>query len=95
MLQRKARRPGRRPGEIHQRGYMAMNRAIFDRVRAEDSCDLEYGPLEQLADEGELMVYRHQGFWSCMDTLRDTEYLNKLWAESARGLEDLVAASLR
>jgi glucose-1-phosphate cytidylyltransferase len=77
--------PGSGPEKYINGGYMVMNRAIFDRVRAEDSCDLEYGPLEQLADEGELMVYRHHGFWSCMDTLRDTEYLNKLWAENRAG----------
>lgn len=66
-------------------GYMVMNRSIFDRVSDDDSCDLEYGPLEQLAEEGQLMVYRHHGFWACMDTLRDTEYLNKLWAEGRAG----------
>lgn len=66
-------------------GYMVMNRAIFDRVTEDDSCDLVYGPLERLAEEGQLMVYRHHGFWSCMDTLRDTEYLNKLWAEGRAG----------
>jgi glucose-1-phosphate cytidylyltransferase len=66
-------------------GYMVMNRAVFDRVTDDDSCDLEYGPLERLAEEGQLMVYRHHGFWACMDTLRDTEYLNKLWAEGRAG----------
>jgi glucose-1-phosphate cytidylyltransferase len=66
-------------------GYMVMNRAIFDRLGAEDSCDLEYGPLERLAEEGELMVYRHHGYWACMDTLRDTEHLNKLWDEGRAG----------
>lgn len=66
-------------------GYMVMNRAIFDRVTYDDSCDLEYGPLERLAEEGQLMVYRHHGFWACMDTLRDTEYLNKLWDEGRAG----------
>jgi glucose-1-phosphate cytidylyltransferase len=66
-------------------GYMVMNRAVFDRVTEEDSCDLEYGPLERLAQEGQLMVHRHTGFWACMDTLRDTEYLNKLWESGQAG----------
>jgi len=66
-------------------GYMVLNRAIFERLNEDDSCDLEYGPLERLAEEGELMVYRHPGFWACMDTLRDTEYLNKLWETGQAG----------
>jgi len=66
-------------------GYMVMNRAVFERVTADDACDLEYGPLERLAEEGQLMVYRHGGFWACMDTLRDTEYLNKLWDTGRAG----------
>ncbi|MHC1700135.1 MAG: glucose-1-phosphate cytidylyltransferase [Humidesulfovibrio sp.] len=66
-------------------GYMCLNRAIFDRLTEDDACDLEYGPLERLAEEGQLMVYRHPGFWACMDTLRDTEYLNKLWETGQAG----------
>lgn len=72
-------------GKLINGGYMVMNRAVFDRVTDEDSCDLEYGPLERLAEEGQLMVYRHTGFWACMDTLRDTEYLNKLWDSGQAG----------
>ena len=48
----------------------------------EDSCDLEYGPLEKIAEEDELMVYKHDGFWACMDTMRDMDYLNGLWKEN-------------
>lgn len=47
----------------------------------DDLCDLEIGPLEQIAKEGQLMVYKHRGFWACMDTLRDMESLNKIWNE--------------
>ncbi|HWR02774.1 MAG TPA: glucose-1-phosphate cytidylyltransferase [Humidesulfovibrio sp.] len=77
--------PGQGTDAFINGGYMVMNRAIFDRVTDDDSCDLEYGPLEALAEEGQLMVYRHHGFWACMDTLRDTEYLNKLWTEGRAG----------
>lgn len=62
-------------------GFYVMNRRIFSYLTAEDSCDLEFTVLEQLADEGELMVYRHLGRWACMDNLRDVEYLNALWNE--------------
>jgi glucose-1-phosphate cytidylyltransferase len=63
-------------------GFFVFNRKIFDYLAADDSCDLEMGPLEKLANDGELMVYKHQGSWACMDTLRDMEYLNKLWDEN-------------
>ncbi len=66
-------------------GYMVMNRAIFEHVTSEDNCDLEYGPLERLAEEGQLMVWKHDGFWACMDTLRDTEHLNRLWDTGKAG----------
>ena len=62
-------------------GFFVFNRGILDYLSEEDSCDLEYGPLEEVARKGELMVYKHTGFWACMDTLRDVEFLNKLWSE--------------
>ena len=40
---------------------------------------LEHAPLQNLAKEGQLMSYKHEGFWQCMDTLRDKNYLNELW----------------
>jgi glucose-1-phosphate cytidylyltransferase len=39
----------------------------------------ERGPLERLATDGQLMAYRHDGFWQPMDTLRDVNYLERLW----------------
>jgi glucose-1-phosphate cytidylyltransferase len=63
-------------------GFFVFNRRIFDYLQAVDSCDLEIGPLEKIAREGNLMVYKHRGFWACMDTLRDMEYLNKIWDEN-------------
>jgi len=62
-------------------GFFVFNRKILDYLTADDLCDLEVGPLEQIAGEGQLMVYKHRGFWACMDTLRDMEYLNKIWNE--------------
>jgi glucose-1-phosphate cytidylyltransferase len=60
-------------------GFFVFNKAIFNFLSVDDSCDLEIGPMEQIAKDGQLMVYKHQGFWACMDTLRDMEYLNKIW----------------
>lgn len=60
-------------------GFFVFRREIFDYLTDRDDCDLEYGTLEKLAREGELMVYKHDGFWYCVDTIRDLEYLNKLY----------------
>jgi len=60
-------------------GFFVFNRRLLDYLTDEDSCDLEIGPLERIAEERQLMVYKHRGFWACMDTLRDMEYLNKIW----------------
>ena len=40
----------------------------------------EREPLEQLAEEGQLMSYLHTGFWQCMDSIREKELLERLWA---------------
>jgi glucose-1-phosphate cytidylyltransferase len=63
-------------------GFFVFSKKIFDYLSEDDSCDLEIGPLEKIASEGQLMVYKHAGFWACMDTIRDMEYLNKLWDEN-------------
>jgi glucose-1-phosphate cytidylyltransferase len=60
-------------------GFLIFNRKIFDYLKEDETCDLEMGALEQLTRKKELMVFRHQGGWSCMDTYRDTVYLNQLW----------------
>jgi len=62
-------------------GFFVFNKDIFDYLSADEDCDLEIGPLEKIAGEGQLMVYKHRSFWACMDTIRDMEYLNKLWVE--------------
>ncbi|RYD02206.1 hypothetical protein N752_26225 [Desulforamulus aquiferis] len=44
-------------------------------------CILEREPLEQLAKDGQLKIFRHRDFWQCMDTYRDMEQLNRLWQQ--------------
>ena len=60
-------------------GFFVFNKKIFDYLKDDDSCDLEMGVLDKLADKNELMVYKYLEEWMCMDTIRDSEYLNKLW----------------
>jgi glucose-1-phosphate cytidylyltransferase len=60
-------------------GFYVFNRSFFNHLTADASCDLEVGPLEELAVQGEIMVYKHPGKWACMDTIRDMDNLNRLW----------------
>ena len=48
-------------------------------LNSNDDCDFEIGPLEQLTKDSQLMVYHHEGDWACMDTYRDSVFLNDLW----------------
>ena len=59
-------------------GYFVMQPEFFDLI-AGDSTILERDPLEEVARMGELMAFRHEGFWQCMDTKRDRDSLEELW----------------
>ena len=63
-------------------GYFVINPEFFDLING-DSTMLEREPLEQATNAGELMAYRHDGFWHCMDTKRDHELLESLWEKGA------------
>lgn len=67
-------------GSVINGGFMVMNPEVFDYIEG-DSTVFEKEPLENLAKNGELMVYRHDGFWKCMDTQRDKQQLEKMWQE--------------
>ncbi len=60
-------------------GFFVFERAFLDYLSEDPDCDLEKAPLERLAAEGRLGMYAHNGFWQCMDTLRDAQLLNALW----------------
>ena len=63
-------------------GFMVFNRKLLDYLTTDEDCDFEFGALEKLATEGEVMVYKHDGLWECMDHERDVLHLNKLWSEN-------------
>jgi glucose-1-phosphate cytidylyltransferase len=58
-------------------GFFVLNKEIFNLIK-NDKIMLEREPMEKLAKMGQLMAYKHEGFWQCMDTLRDKIFLNKL-----------------
>lgn len=60
-------------------GFMVFNKKLFNYLTEDESCDLEIGPFNVLADEKQIAVYKHKGLWACMDHERDVNYLNKEW----------------
>jgi len=58
--------------------FFVLEPAVFDYIEGDDTL-FEREPLEALAADGQLMAYKHHGFWQCMDTLRDKRLLNELW----------------
>ena len=60
-------------------GYMVLEPDVFDYIENSDDVVFEHEPLERLATKGQLMSYKHTGFWQCMDTLREKIVLERLW----------------
>lgn len=63
--------------------FFVLEPGVVDYIDGDDT-QFELEPLEGLARDGELMAYRHDSFWQCMDTIRDKKLLEKLWS-SANG----------
>ncbi len=59
-------------------GFFVLNKSIGDYLSG-DKCVLEREPLSNLAAAGQLKAWKHEGFWQCMDNLREMELLNRLW----------------
>ncbi len=70
-------KPQTREGWING-AFFVLEPEIFDYIE-DDNTHWEKEPLERLAREGQLMAYRHNAFWQCMDTLREKKYLESLW----------------
>jgi len=65
-------------GGLINGGFFVLSPKVIDLIDGDD-CIWERKPLEQLAADGQLAAYEHQGFWQPMDTLRDKTYLEELW----------------
>ena len=59
-------------------GFFVLNRKALDYIDGDDTA-WERDPVERLARDGQLMGFKHYGFWSCMDTLREKNYLDEMW----------------
>jgi glucose-1-phosphate cytidylyltransferase len=62
-------------------GFFVFNKEFFKYLDSGDNCYLEREPLEKLVAKKNLAVYKHNGFWQCMDTQRELDILNELWRE--------------
>ena len=62
-------------------GFFVLEEGVFDYLTDGDATVLEGSPMESLARDGQLMAHRHNGFWQCMDTIRDKQYLESLWTK--------------
>lgn len=60
-------------------GFFVCEPQVFESIQQGDSTVFEQAPLQGLAEAGELFTYRHEGFWKCMDTMRDKSDLNQMW----------------
>lgn len=58
--------------------FFVLEPKVFDYI-ADDSVSWEQGPMRELAQAGQLMAYRHEGFWQCMDTMAERQVLEDLW----------------
>ena len=64
-------------------GYFVMEPSVFDYIEG-DHTILERDPLEGLVKDGELMAFKHEGFWQCMDTVREKEMLEEMWSKDPK-----------
>jgi len=58
--------------------FFVLEPGVFDYIEG-DSTQFEKEPLERLAKDNQLMAYRHEGFWQCMDTIHEKQVLEKMW----------------
>ena len=64
-------------------GFFVIEPAFFNLIEDGSDTILERGPLEMAASMGQLMAYEHDGFWQCMDTKRDRDALEEIWASGS------------
>ena len=58
-------------------GFFVFDRKMLSYLTKDENCDFEFGPLQQIAKDRQLKAYKHDGFWQCMDNVREHDYLDK------------------
>jgi len=59
-------------------GFFILNKKVMNFLSDDKNCDFEFGPLQQIVKEKQLKAYKHNGFWQCMDNIRERDFLNQL-----------------
>jgi glucose-1-phosphate cytidylyltransferase len=62
-------------------GFFVLNRKVFDYIEKGENCYFERQAMVRLAQDGQLRVYRNNGYWHCMDTIRDMNLLEEEWGK--------------
>ena len=60
-------------------GFFVFHKIFLNLLTVDEECDLEFGALQRLSREQELKAYKHEGYWQCMDNIRDRDFLNSQW----------------
>ena len=58
-------------------GFFIFDKKMLSYLSEEENCDFEFGPLQKIASEGQLKALKHDGFWQCMDNVRERDFLDK------------------
>jgi glucose-1-phosphate cytidylyltransferase len=58
-------------------GFFIFDKQMLSYLSEDEDCDFEFGPLQKIASEGQLKAFKHDGFWQCMDNIREKNYLDK------------------
>ena len=58
-------------------GFFIFDKKMLSYLTDDENCDFEFGPLQKIASEKQLKAYKHNGFWQCMDNIRERDYLDK------------------
>ncbi len=78
MIERFTEKPAGDGGLWVNGGFMVCESSVLEMIDSDETI-FEQKPLQNIADSGQLMAYKHFGFWKCMDTLRDKVALNNMW----------------
>ena len=58
-------------------GFFVFDKSMLSYLTKDENCDFEFGPLQQIAKDDQLKAFKHDGFWQCMDNVRERDYLDK------------------
>jgi len=58
-------------------GFFVFDRKMLSYLTVDEDCDFEFGPLQKIAKDGQLKAFKHNGFWQCMDNVRERDYLDR------------------